>query len=396
MLRPAAMATAALVLLAMAVLPLAETVGTTQADNSFPSSSFSSVLFKESSSFPANLTDYVISTPAAAGEGASNNDAKRRQQIFEGIFYPVMAAATFIGNVINILVFTLGRMPSSALNVLLLGLSVAECTSGAAFFVFFSTNAFCDTCNRTATHVLEKVADLFFYTANWITMCLSVFRFVSVSYPLRYRTLCTRHKARIALAVSLAVNIAKEFVYWVHHFKTDEELRIVEPINQTIGRIVPCVVVLVTTLLSIVKVGAMTRESSSSGGGATSCHIGAAAASQRSSYETKVIRMLLVLLVLFFVTNAYCVMTLLCRIYDVPGNQHFLYSEAIAIGVNSSMNVVVYFWLNPCYRHAFYRVFKCPCRHAGRKGGVEHSHSANETGTAVTMDATTVMKDSSL
>lgn len=282
----------------------------------------------------------------------NNNESKVRQQrLFEGVFYPVMAAATFFGNVVNIMVFTFGKLPRSALNVLLLGLSVTECVQGACFFIFFSMRTFCVSCRPTTIHVFEKSADLFFYTSNWITMTLSVFRFISVSYPLKYRHLCTNARARMCLGLCLALNIAKESVYWFHHFATDEELIVVEPINQTVGRIIPCVVVLATTLLSIIKVDKMSKATS-----------GISVKQGKSLDETRIIQMLLVLLFIFFATNTYCVVTLLCRIFKVPGVRHILYSEAIAFGLNSSMNVVLYFWMNPCYRRALYRVFRCPCR----------------------------------
>lgn len=84
---------------------------------------------------------------------------------------------------------------------------------------------------------------------------------------------------------------------------------------------------------------------------------------KRKQEDARAIRMLLVLLVIFFITNAYSVILLLTRIYNVPGIKPLLFSSTIAFGFNSSMNVFLYFVMTPRFRQVL-----CMCLDSEQAG----------------------------
>lgn len=260
------------------------------------------------------------------------------KDIYLGVIFAVFSAITAVGNIINIVVFASRKMQKTAFNVLLLGLAVTEGLQGAFFLAEKMSDTYCTSCNiKTFLFVLTKLGDLSFYSANWITVLISVFRCVAVCAPLHCRQICTMRHARIGIVVVVVGNAFKELPYWVRFFVVsfDETLQIMEPINQTLSRIIPCLIVLGTTLTSVVKVKS-TRMSASS--------------FHRKKEESRISRMLFVLLTVFFVSNTYCVIILLAHSYKVKSFNPLSFTTPIAFGVNSSINVFLYFCMVPSYR----------------------------------------------
>lgn len=187
---------------------------------------------------------------------STDSGSKNKQFLYEGLIFPILSSLTVVGNVINVIVFTSRKMTKSPANTLLLGLAVSEGLMGFCFTVEKIMSTYCPICSKTGLHVLSKLGDLFFYSANWITVSISVFRCIVVSMPLQSRYICTQNRALIAIIVCVIANAMKEIPYWVNDFGIQfySDLKVIEPINQAIGRIIPCVIVLGTTLLSVCKV----------------------------------------------------------------------------------------------------------------------------------------------
>lgn len=262
------------------------------------------------------------------------------KDVYWGIVFPLLSGIAIVGNAVNIFVFSSGRLSPSPFHTLLLGLAVTEFLQGS----FFLTEKMAATYSAIDYSsdiflVLTKLGDLSFYSANWVTVSISVFRCIAVSCPLNARRSLTRGRARRAIFASVLFSAIKEIPYWIRDFVItfDESLKILEPINQVFGRIIPCLIVLTSTLISAyhMRVARQGTELLTQTG---------------SRDEAGVIRMLLFMLIIFFLTNTYCVVILLCRIYEVPGIEPLLFSTPIAFGFNSAMNVFLYFLMNPAYR----------------------------------------------
>lgn len=300
----------------------------------------------------------------------TGSDVTTTKNIYWGIVFPVLSAIAVVGNAVNIFVFSSNRLPASPFNTLLLGLAVTELSQGASFMLQKMVATYCGkNCNAQFLLVLEKLGDLSFYSANWVTVAMSVFRCIAVSHPFRSREILTRGRARVAVIASVLFSALKEIPYWIKDFLIDfdKSLRTIEPINQTFGRIVPCVIVLLTTLVSVLSVetsGRVTRRLTPS----------------RSKNDVRVIRMLLVLLVIFLLSNVYCVVLLLLRIYGVAGVEPLLFSTPIAFGFNSAMNVFLYFVMNPRYREAL--CFCCRTTERRRRPAVDGSVTTVRTGSS--------------
>lgn len=299
-----------------------------------------------------NITDgFVNATETPAGSnatggiyiGGGGGGVKRveAKSVYLGVF-GIFGGVTFVGNIVNVCVFASHRMPRSAFNVLLLGLAVTEGLMGGSFLVYKLLVAYFSESPAVVQLLLSKVGDWMFYSQNWITVVISIFRLMAVAMPLAFKRLGSVNNARWAILVCVAANLLKELPYWYKDFiyDFDPSMKTIEPINQVIGRVIPCVIVGVSTVLSIVKVK----------------HIGSQTIGnrkKRQQEDTSVVRMLLFLLIIFFITNSYCVILILLRIYDVKGLKPLLFSTPIAFGFNSAMNIFLYFCMSPKYRQVF-------------------------------------------
>ncbi|XP_014678836.1 PREDICTED: uncharacterized protein LOC106818663 [Priapulus caudatus] len=261
--------------------------------------------------------------------------------VFTGIIFPIFCGVNIVGNSINVGVFT--RMGAGPCRLLLRALAVAEATHGACFLAQKLLLAYCGaTCVPCLVIGAEKVGDLAFYTANYIVVGVSVFRCIAIVAPLRMRVLCTLERARHVIVASAICAAVKEIPYWVRIvYPYDPTLRVLEPINQTLGRLLPCAAVAATTGVAVVSYRRLRGQ------------LGVALRQRRRHRaDDHVVRMLLVLLAIFVVTNVYCAALILLRIYDVQAVAPLLFTEPIAIGVNSCVNFFLYVAMMPDYRAA--------------------------------------------
>lgn len=266
---------------------------------------------------------------------------------FIGIISPIFSGITLAGNCINVAVFKSGLTPKSSINVLLLGLAVTEGIEGAAFLVDKILVAHCLHCSNNTIFVITKVGDMSFYSANWIVVFVSLFRCIAITIPLHLKHLCTIRRARIVICACVICNIVREIPYFIRYFVIyfDEDEIILETINQVVGRIIPCFIVLVLIVISVLSV--KTPDS----------HLIGHTIGTRCD-DKKVTRMLLVLTAIFFATNLYCVIVILLPIYGNKVTPQVELSTSIVFGFNSSVNIFLYLIMAPMFRAVLFSMVK--------------------------------------
>lgn len=257
-----------------------------------------------------------------------------------GIGYGVLSCVTFLGNVVNVLVFVSSQMPSSAFNTLLLSLAVAEGLEGGMFFTELTIATYGSVdCNQKALKAMAQVGDLATYCASWFTALISVIRCIAVTAPINYKKLCTVRNTHIAVGSCVAVLAVMETATWINVFvyRFDPDLRILEPVRQTVGRFLPICIALAATVATVLRLSCRKVDMTA----------------RHNDDDVMVIRMLIVLLSVFFVTNGYAALSIILQStsdINFESKPALLWTVPLAFGINSSCNIFLYFFMTPRYR----------------------------------------------
>lgn len=266
------------------------------------------------------------------------------KDIMWGGIYGLLSFLTFAGNLVNLAVFGSRKMGASAFNTLLYGLALAEGLEGGVFFIELAVATYGPTeCNQIALKAMSLIGDLAYYSAAWIITFVSVTRCIAVGAPTKFKELCTVRTARTSLWICVSLLVIEELPMWFNTFwyRFDPELQILEPIRQTFGRFLPIIFALISTVVSILL---LSRRNT---GAATTRK------SKRAGEQQKMVRMLLVLLTVFFVCNGYAAVSIVLQAttdIDFKNYPALMWSVPIVFGINTSVNILVYFFMTPNYR----------------------------------------------
>ncbi len=148
----------------------------------------------------------------------------------------------FCGNILTILIYSRKRMRKTSINILIVGLSVADLgllTASVFVFaippitIFINSLALLNFVNYSTLYLYPlcstlQTASVLIYTA------ISVERFIAVCYPLMLKSLCTPRSARRSLAIAALLAVAYNAVRVQEYGINLDEVRANNYTNETL------------------------------------------------------------------------------------------------------------------------------------------------------------------
>ena len=143
---------------------------------------------------------------------------ERAEQIFTDYIQPGVCIFGIMCNILNIIVLTRPKLKESPYTYLL-GLAVADL--GVLLMIFIR----CGISRRFGAgvygwqlyngYIYLPFANMFSNASVWITVCLTIERWISVTFPLRAKTVCTKQYARKTMlgvaVVACIINVPRFF-----------------------------------------------------------------------------------------------------------------------------------------------------------------------------------------
>lgn len=144
--------------------------------------------------------------------------------LFVEVISPTLCVLGIIGNIINLIVLTRKEMKSSTncflialavSDMMLLAMQILPAAISASKFKGMSRTYIITS--RYLVVIRYMVSNLFITTTSWLTVAITIERFIAIRFALRARLICTIRRAKITIAaifiVSFFFHLSKCFEY---------------------------------------------------------------------------------------------------------------------------------------------------------------------------------------
>lgn len=163
-----------------------------------------------------STSEYLISTPPDIRKGGSLEDPRIRQTIYfigYGIYLPCLAVACVIGNSLTLTVLHQGALKSStsaffmALAVSDVFLQIAAVPHAIQAYPSLAAQPTAKSVHAFWLSYGFPFVYTFLTSSIWITVCLTIERFICVCYPIKAKAICTKRRAKIAVTSVFLLSI---------------------------------------------------------------------------------------------------------------------------------------------------------------------------------------------
>ncbi|XP_060065659.1 FMRFamide receptor-like [Ylistrum balloti] len=165
-------------------------------DQNFSLQNQTTLLFNESE--PTNFTNYT------------NSDNEMLAEMYiHGIVWPTISSIGIVGNILSFVV--IAKLANSSFYLCLACLALSDMAAlvvGVTVFIVEMTGSVFESPVQIYCSAIEACLRTFSQLSSWITVAVTVDRYIAVCHPLKKNQYCTRKNALIIIGIELLVIVA--------------------------------------------------------------------------------------------------------------------------------------------------------------------------------------------